>query len=72
MPWGRAWPQPDWSVAEERPAGKGKRAAGAAEPIGLGVQRLRLGERTGLARALIKLLSRIDLLSHAHKLSTDL
>ena len=44
----------------------------AAEPIGLGVERLRLGKRTGFARTSVKLLTWIDLLRHVHKLSTDL
>ena len=44
----------------------------AAEPIGLGVQRLCLGERNRGGGAPVKLLGGIDLLGHVHNLSTGL
>lgn len=55
-------------VPQPEQAGAGR----TAEPIGLGMQRLRFGQRTRRCSACLKCLCLEEFPSHGHKLSTGL
>jgi len=54
------------------PQAEQARARGAAKPVRLGMERLRLGERPRLGGARFKCLSEEEFPSHGQKLSTGL
>jgi len=74
MPRPRGRPQPGIVAIELLgiPQPEQARAWGAAKPVGLGMERLRLGERPRLCGARFKCLSEVEFPSHVRKLSTGL